>query len=290
MPPLTHSARRSHLLQGVEVPPFFYGTAWKEERTRALTRQALDLGLLAIDTANQRKHYFEAGVGEATASLLGEGRVQREQLFLQTKFTFARGQDERMPYDAGAPYAAQVEQSFRSSLEHLATSYVDAYLLHGPSVAGKLAAADWEVWQAMESLQRSGQARLLGVSNVSLAQLSELFDRARIKPALVQNRCLARTGWDREVRAFCRAHGLGYEGFALLTGNRRELEHPALGAIAERLRRTPQQVVFRFALQAGMIPVTGSSSPAHLADDLACFGFELSEPDMAKLETLASAC
>lgn len=228
-------------------------------------------------------------MGQATASLIGEDSVRREQLFLQTKFTFARGQDERIPYDVRAPHATQVEQSFRSSLEHLATSYVDAYLLHGPSVAGKLAAADWEVWQAMEVLQRSGQARLLGVSNVSLAQLSELFEGSRIKPALVQNRCYARTGWDGEVRAFCRAHGIGYEGFALLTGNRRELEHAALRALAERLRRTPEQVVFRFALQVGIIPLTGSSSPVHLAEDLECFDFELSDADMAQLEALATA-
>ena len=73
-------------------PRFIYGTAWKEDRTESLVRLALDAGFRAIDTANQRKHYFEAGVGAAIKS------VPRGELWLQSKFTYARGQDHRRPY------------------------------------------------------------------------------------------------------------------------------------------------------------------------------------------------
>src|SRR5262245_18454152 len=98
----------------VIVPRFLYGTAWKEDRTRQLTELALAQGFRGIDTANQRRHYHEAAVGEAIRALLDRGRVARGELFLQTKFTFRGGQDHRLPYDPAAPIAAQVDQSFAS--------------------------------------------------------------------------------------------------------------------------------------------------------------------------------
>src|SRR3954452_12210172 len=115
------------------IPTFIYGTAWKEETTERLTRLAIENGFRAIDTANQRKHYFEAGVGAAVASAIDDGVVKRDALFLQTKFTSIDGQDERLPYDAAADVATQVQQSFASSLEHLRVATIDSYVLHGPS-------------------------------------------------------------------------------------------------------------------------------------------------------------
>jgi diketogulonate reductase-like aldo/keto reductase len=92
-------------VRGVVVPSIMYGTAWKEERTQALTSEAIACGFRAIDTANQRRHYVEAGVGAATRTAVALGSVTREQLFLQTKFTDRRGQDHRLPYDADADLA-----------------------------------------------------------------------------------------------------------------------------------------------------------------------------------------
>src|SRR5258706_13729845 len=117
------------------VPAFLYGTAWKGERTSALTELALRAGFLAIDTANQRKHYFEAGVGEALTRSYEAGIVRRSDVFLQTKFTYREGQDDRLPYDPAAPVSRQVAQSMASSLEHLCNDHVDSYVLHGPSFA-----------------------------------------------------------------------------------------------------------------------------------------------------------
>ena len=115
------------------LPDFLYGTAWKEDRTAALTELAVRTGFRAIDTANQRRHYFEAGVGEGLAAAYRAGIVTRDDLFLQTKFTYQRGQDHRLPYDPAASLAAQVAQSIASSLEHLGTDHVDSFVLHGPS-------------------------------------------------------------------------------------------------------------------------------------------------------------
>src|SRR5688572_11930688 len=110
---------RTLSLDGVQVPRFLYGTAWKEDATQRLTELALQQGFRGIDTANQRRHYHEAAVGQAVAASIASGLVRRADLFLQTKYTFRRGQDERLPYDPNAPIGAQVEQSFASSLEHL---------------------------------------------------------------------------------------------------------------------------------------------------------------------------
>src|SRR3954468_15103642 len=115
------------------APDFLYGTAWKEERTAALTELALRSGFRGIDTANQRKHYFETGVGEGLAAAYRAGIVKRANLFLQTKYTSLGGQDHRLPYDPAAAPAVQVAQSLGSSLEHLQTNYIDSFVLHGPS-------------------------------------------------------------------------------------------------------------------------------------------------------------
>src|SRR5271154_1819235 len=105
----------------IETPAFLYGTAWKEDRTAGLTELAIRAGFRAIDTANQRRHYFEAGVGEGMAAAYRAGIVTRGDLFLQTKFTYQRGQDHRLPYDPAAGLALQVGQSVASSLVHLGT-------------------------------------------------------------------------------------------------------------------------------------------------------------------------
>src|SRR5438874_9695478 len=109
---------RTMAIDGVRVPAFLYGTAWKEDQTRPLTELAIKQGFRGIDTANQRRHYHEAAVGQAVAAAIAGGLVTRDELFLQTKFTFRNGQDHRLPYDPQAPIATQVEQSFASSLEH----------------------------------------------------------------------------------------------------------------------------------------------------------------------------
>jgi len=269
---------------GVRVPTLIYGTAWKEDQTAPLVRTALDAGFRAIDTANQRRHYHEAAVGEALAA----ARLPREELFLQTKFTYIDGQDHRLPYDPRAPLATQVEQSFASSLQHLGVEHLDSYVLHGPSVARGLSDDDWETWEAMERLHAAGKTRLLGVSNVNIAQLAELHAGASTKPAIVQNRCFAALGWDRAVRRFCRERDIIYQGFSLLTANREVLGHRRVHQIAARTGRTVPQVIFRFALQVGMVALTGTTSAAHMAEDLSVYDFELEPDEVVALEGLVA--
>jgi diketogulonate reductase-like aldo/keto reductase len=280
-------SERTLLIDGAGVPRFLYGTAWKEDQTRRLTEQALRLGFRGVDTANQRRHYHELAVGQAIRAAIKGGLAARDELFVQTKFTFRRGQDHRLPYDPDAPLARQVEQSFAGSLEHLGVAVIDSYLLHGPTQRVGLTAADWEAWRAMEAIHQSGRARLLGVSNFSLDQLRRLCEKAHTLPRFVQNRCYAAQGWDRQVRTFCSANGVAYQGFSLLTANREALARADLARLAQRHGRTVSQVVFRFALEVGMIPLTGTTDPGHMAADLEVFDFRLAPEEVERIEGLA---
>jgi diketogulonate reductase-like aldo/keto reductase len=270
----------------VRIPDFLYGTAWKEDRTASLTELALRAGFRAIDTANQRRHYFEAGVGQALAAAYQSEIVTRADLFLQTKFTYRRGQDHRLPYDPAASLSTQVAQSMASSLEHLGTDYVDSYVLHGPSDAYEWSEEDNEVWQAMTKERDAGRTRLLGLSNVSLEHLEQMESTHLEVPAFVQNRCFARSGWDHEIRRFCRKRNIVYQGFSLLTANPEALRHPMIAEIAGRENVTPAQIVFAFARAVGMLPLTGTSNPEHMKQDLASGKLNLSKEEAEKIESL----
>ncbi|MBI3307672.1 MAG: aldo/keto reductase, partial [Candidatus Omnitrophica bacterium] len=139
---------------------------------------------------------------------------------------------------------------------------------------------DWEVWRAMEKLQESGQTRMIGVSNVSLQHLTQLLKKAKIKPQIVQNRCYAIRGWDKPVREFCLQNQMIYEGFSLLTANQQVCFHPQVAAIAEKYGLTPEQVIFCFAVQIGILPLTGTTDPQHMKEDLETAKFELSDDDV----------
>ena len=272
----------------MHIPGFLYGTAWKEERTAALTELAIRAGFRGIDTANQRRHYFEAGVGEGLAAAYRAGVVTRADLFLQTKFTYQRGQDHRLPYDPSAGLAVQVAQSLASSLEHLATDHVDSFVLHGPSSGYGWTDPDTEVWEAMMKERDAGRTRMLGVSNVSLEHLEQMIALHREAPYFLQNRCYARLGWDREVRLFCREHKIVYQGFSLLTANLEVLRHPLVTGLAARETATPAQIIFAFARAVGMLPLTGTSNAEHMKQDLASSKLVLPSDAVQAIETLSS--
>lgn len=269
------------------TPNFLYGTAWKEDRTAALTELAIKTGFRLIDTANQRRHYYEVGVGEGLKAVYKAGIVKREDLFLQTKYTYQRGQDHRLPYDPKASFSTQVAQSLKSSLEHLDTDYIDSFVLHGPSSGYDWTDIDREVWEAMVKERDAGRTRILGVSNVSIEHLEQLVSYHKEVPKFVQNRCYARFGWDREVRAFCQKHKIIYQGFSLLTANVEVLRHPFVAKTARDLQATLAQVVFAFSRQVGMLPMTGTTNQEHMTEDLASLNLTLPEEVILKIESIS---
>ncbi len=128
---------------------------------------------------------------------------------------------------------------------------------------------------------------MIGISNVAADQLAQLCDQANIKPMVVQNRCYAVLGWDQEVREICRAHDIIYQGFSLLTANTQVLADPEIQTIAQRLGAGPAQVIFRFAMQIGMLPLTGTTSQQHMEEDLQAEQFELSTEEIQRIEMIA---
>ena len=271
---------RKHTLTssaGVRMPGIIYGTAWKEAETARLVTQAIKAGFRGIDTACQPKHYNEAGVGEGVKACLHKG-LRREDLYLQTKFTPVDGQDpDHIPYDPDAAPAEQVRQSVETSLGNLQTTYLDGLVLHSPlkSQAGMRA-----VWAAMESYVDTGIVRQLGISNCYRLDLLEtLHKTARVKPIIVQNRFHAKTGYDCEIREFCRHHGMIYQSFWTLTANPDLLAHRTIKMLALMYAVTPAQILFRYLTQIGVVPLTGTTSAAHMREDLAIFDFTLQETE-----------
>ena len=262
-----------------KFPSFIYGTAWKEDATADLVEKAVSTGFSAIDTANQPRHYQEHLVGEALLRLARKG-INREGLFLQSKFTPSNGHDQRIPYDPTESFTTQVKQSFESTLKNLHTDHLDSYLLHGPYTQPGLGDEDWEVWSAIEELYKAGKTRFIGISNVNIVQLKLLTEKTKIKPMVVQNRCFANRGWDSDVREFCNTNQIAYEGFSLLTANPFVMKNPEVLSIARELGKTPEQIVFRFSMQAGMTPLTGTTSEQHMKEDLQAVDFELKNDDV----------
>jgi len=269
---------------GVRVPKLIYGTAWKKERTAEWVEKAVRLGFRGLDTACQPKHYEEAGVGEGWSRCLKDG-LARSDIYLQTKFTPVNGQDpKRMPYDPKASLSSQVAQSFEVSLKNLQTNYLDSLVLHSPLATE---ARLMEVWRAMEAIQQSGGARQLGISNCyERVLLEQLYQKAEVKPAVLQNRFYAQTGYDRELRAFCGRHGILYQSFWTLTANGNLLSHRWMEALAAKHGRSTEQVFFRYLIQSGIIPLTGTTSKTHMLEDLAIFDFELTEGELAAVAGL----
>lgn len=269
---------------GVAMPRLIYGTAWKKQRTAEWVSLALALGFRGIDTACQPKHYYEPGVGEALHAAFELG-LGREQIYLQSKFTPLSGQDpQQVPYDPNVSLDQQVAQSFQKSLANLRTGYLDGLVLHSPLPDRQQSMA---AWQAMETVALSGGARQLGISNCyDPALFKFLYEAATVKPAVLQNRFYADSHYDIELRKFCRAHNVIYQSFWTLTANPGILANAVIKTLAERYRRSPAQILFRYLTQIGVVPLTGTTSEQHMRDDLAIFEFELKREECAGIDGL----
>jgi len=245
-----------------------YGTAWKEDQTARLVSEAVKSGFRFIDTACQPKHYSERLVGEGWARAAAELGLKREDISLQTKFTSLNGQDpERIPYDKAAPLSEQVEQSLAKSLENLQTSYLDSLVLHSPMPTFE---NTMTVWRTFESFVDNGKVRQLGISNCYDKELfTKLYDRARIKPSVLQNRFYSESGFDVELRQFCKEKNIRYQSFWTLTANRQALASPEIKTLAKKKGLSPQTLMYAFMLSLGHTPLDGTTNSKHMAEDVA---------------------
>ncbi|MBK24678.1 MAG: aldo/keto reductase [Halobacteriovorax sp.] len=255
-----------------------YGTAWKKERTAELVELALKTGFKGVDTACQPKHYNEPGVGEGIAN----SGIKREDLFLQTKFTSIAGQDpETIPYDPSAPLEAQIKKSLETSLVNLKTDYLDSLVMHSLMNSFE---ETLEGWKVMESFVRDGKVRQLGISNCYDDEyFKALYEKTELKPAVLQNRFYADSGYDVELRAFCKDKGITYQSFWTLSANPHILEGQTVMDLAKKYGTTPAVILYRCLSETGVVPLCGTKSEVHMKEDLALYDFEISADEVSRV-------
>lgn len=264
-----------------KMPKIIYGTAWKKERTTQLVLEALKAGFRGVDTACQPKHYAEALVGDAL-TLSG---IKREELFIQTKFTPLAGQDPNtVPYDTKASLPQQVAQSFEVSKKNLKTHYIDSLLLHSPLFPFSHLLS---VWHAMEDIYKRGEVLQLGISNCyDLEVLKRLYSEADIKPSIVQNRFYAESDYDKELRQWCQTHDIAYQSFWSLTANPHILGSDNVIKLAIKYRKSEAQIFFAYLISQNIMPLTGTTSPEHMIEDLEVGELSLSMDEINRITAL----
>jgi diketogulonate reductase-like aldo/keto reductase len=255
----------STLNNGVAIPQLGFGVFQiPDAETTAAVTTALDAGYRSIDTAAAYRN--EEGVGIA----LAESGIKRDELFITTKLL-----NDNHGYDATL-------RAFDQSVGALGLEFVDLYLIHWPLPARDLYL---DTWRAFERIYAEGRARSIGVSNFQPAHLRRLMEHSEVVPALNQIE-LHPFLVQEELRAFDAEHGIATEAWSPLAKGGELLGHPTVTGIADRLGRTPAQVVLRWHLQLGNVVIPKSVTPSRIAENIRVFDFELTADDVAALTAL----
>lgn len=246
----------------VRMPAFGLGT-WQipARQTPGAVLWALQTGYRLIDTS--LNYWNEPEVGQAVR----HSGLDREEVFVTTKLE--------------AEYQGQTRtaRGFRRSLDNLNLGYIDLYLVHWP-----IRGLGLETWKAMEDLLDDGKCRAIGVSNFAVTHLQELLEHGRVVPAVNQIE-LHPFQYPREVVSFCREHGIQVESYSPISQGE-NLSHPTIAAIAEHHGRTPAQVVLRWHVQHGFIPIPRSANRDHIAENFQVGDFALTGEEMERLDSL----
>jgi diketogulonate reductase-like aldo/keto reductase len=253
------------------IPAVGFGTLIPDPAaTRQATKTALEVGFRHLDCAERYRN--EEAVGEAIQEAIKAGTIQRQDLFVTTKLWNTNHRPER------------VKPAFEASLRRLQLDYVDCYLIHTPFAfqpGEELHPTDehgqviydsgvtlTETWRGLERLMDDGRCRSIGLSDITLEKLREIVAAARIKPAVVQVESHPYLPeWD--LLDFCREHGIALQAFAAL-GHALEpkiLGDPVITAIAQRVGKSPAQVVLAWAVQRGTAFLTTSITPRRIQEN-----------------------
>ncbi|GAA0644858.1 aldo/keto reductase [Kutzneria viridogrisea] len=253
------------LTNGVEMPQLGFGVFQvPDEETTAAVGAALEAGYRSIDTA--AIYGNEAGVGAAIA----RSGLAREDLFITTKlWNSAQGYDSTL-------------RAFDESMAKLGLEQLDLYLIHWPTPARELYL---DTWRAFEKLYADGRVRAIGVSNFQPAHLRRVLEEGSVVPVLNQIE-LHPLLQQAELRAFHAEHGIATEAWSPLAQGGELLADPTIAAIAQRLGRTPAQVILRWHLQLGNVVIPKSVTPSRIRENFAVADFSLTEQDLTALSTL----
>jgi diketogulonate reductase-like aldo/keto reductase len=251
-----------------QIPALGFGTLIPDPiATKEAVRNSLQVGFRQFDCAERYRN--EEHVGEAMRAIFEDGKIKRKDVFVGTKLWNNNHRPER------------VRPAFDASLRRLQLDYVDLYSIHTPfafkpgdeqdprdqngNVIYDEATTLTNTWKALESLVQEGRCKAIGLSNVNLAQLQEVFESARIKPAVIQVESHPYLPeWD--LLDYCKSKGIVMQAFAAL-GHGMEpklLDDPAIIDVAKRVHKTPAQVLLAWALQRGTAPLTTATSIAYI--------------------------
>lgn len=252
------------LNNGIEMPQLGFGVFQiPEKQTKQAVTRALAAGYRSIDTAAAYRN--ERGVGSAVA----DSDLDRGELFITTKLW-----NGDQGYDSAL-------RAFDASMELLGMDYLDLYLIHWPVPTKDLYS---ETWRAFESLYNEGRTRAVGVSNFQVEHLQRLVDEHGIVPAVNQIELHPYLP-QKELRQFHQENGIATEAWSPIAQGA-VLSDASIGAIADRLAKTPAQVVLRWHLQIGTIAIPKSVDPERILENIGIFDFELTDADMAAIDEL----
>lgn len=253
------------LSDGRPMPRLGLGTyPMRGEAARQAVIHAISLGYRLIDTAAIYGNEAEVGAGVADAS------VARDELFVTTKL---RGSHHG--YDAAM-------RGFEESRARLGLDYVDLFLIHWPLPGRDLYT---DTWRAFIHLRDQGLARSIGVSNFTPTQIRRLADETGVLP--VVNQIEMHPGFPQhELRAFHAEHGIVTESWSPLGARSKLLDDPAVTDLALAHGRTPAQVVLRWHVQAGAVPIPKSGDPERMRQNFEVFDFSLSPEETARLDAI----
>ncbi|HLR15441.1 MAG TPA: aldo/keto reductase [Bacillota bacterium] len=249
----------------LKIPQLGYGV-WKVPNDEALVavEKALETGYRLIDTA--KVYGNEEGVGEAIAN----SGVAREDLFITTKV-----------WNADHGYENTLK-AFDRSLDKLGLDNVDLYLIHWPTPKYDQYV---ETYKALEKLYKDGRTKSIGVCNFDIEHLERIMDECDIVPAVNQVECHPYLQ-QKELKQFCKEHGIMLEAYSPLMNGTKVLEDPVINELAEAHGKTPAQIILRWHLQSDVIVIPKTVTPSRMKENLDVFGFELSDGDMEKIAAL----
>ena len=267
-PPAQISGLLVNMLRGIDMPRMIYGTAWKRDRTKDLVIEAVKAGFRGIDAAAKPKNYNEKLAGAGLVELIDQGYITREQLFIQTKFSPMSKEDAETfgcPYNINGQIPEQIFQSFQDSLANFRTDYIDSYILHEPYATDEENTA---AWRTLERLVHEKKVKRIGLSNIySSHQFNFFWKIAEIKPTVLQNKFNAEERFHFQFKEFCK-QGVTFQSYGTLTAN-----HNLLAYVNELEQKpnnlSPEQVLFKYVQQLGIVPLNGTSSSTHMKMDLA---------------------
>ena len=258
---------RTTLNNGVKMPWLGLGVFKVEEGPELVqaVKAAIVNGYRSIDTA--AIYGNEEGVGKGIREGIAEAGITREDLFVTSKVW-----NSDLGYDSTLA-------AYETSLKKLGLDYLDLYLIHWP-VEGKYK----DAWRAMETLYKDRKVKAIGVSNFQVHHLEDLMKDAEVKPAVNQVEYHPRLT-QKEVQAFCKAHGIQMEAWSpLMQGEL--LDNEVLQEIAEKYNKSVAQVIIRWDLQNEVVTIPKSTKERRIIQNASIFDFELTEEDMERINAM----